>query len=349
MPVGTVGTVKTLTPEELWAAGVELVLGNTYHLLHQPGVTTLEQMGGLARFMGWDGPTLTDSGGFQVFSLSATRKIDDEGVTFQSIYDGRTIRLTPRSVCETEWKIGADIFHALDECPPFPATHKEVEKATTLSVKWAAEFLQAFKSLDELHPGTGKSPFLVVQGGLYEDLRLECIERLSVLSPPGFGIGGVSVGEPAQEMLRVADICCKALPVGKPRHLLGVGTPSDLIGAIGAGVDLFDCVLPTRNGRNGQAFTSRGVINLRLQRWKTVDLPLDDRCPCPACSKFSMAYLHHLTLAGEMLGMRLISMHNITFYQDLVRRAREAIRLDKYTAFSREIMNELESDAMQSE
>jgi len=337
MPVGTAAAVKTLTPDELRAAGVDIVLANTYHLHHQPGEEVVEKGGGLARFMNWNGPTLTDSGGFQVFSLSATRKVEEEGVVFQSVYDGRTIKLTPESVYEIERRIGADIFYALDECPPYPAEHREVERATELSVRWARRFFEAHQKLLDNNGGTGQTPFPVVQGGLFEDLRLRCVEELGELNPAGYGIGGVSVGEPHDEMVRVAQICCDALPDDKPRHLLGVGTPRDLLGAISAGVDFFDCVLPTRNGRNGQAFTSRGVVNLRLARWRLSQEALDPDCACPACTQFSLSYLHHLMMAGEIVGLRLISLHNITYYQRLMRESRSAIERGEFGSWRRGI------------
>ncbi len=342
MPVGTSAAVKTLSPLDLRETGVEMVLGNTYHILHHPGHLTVERQGGLGKFMGWGGPTLTDSGGFQVFSLSSTRKITEQGAIFQSVYDGRTVALTPEEACRIQWSIGADIIYALDECPPYPASREVVSAATSLTVRWAKRFLDTFEELCHSSDDRGKAAFLVVQGGLFGDLREDCCGRIADLDPQGFGIGGVSVGEPPDEMLRVAEICCRALPPSKPRHLLGVGTPKDLIGAIGQGVDLFDCVLPTRNGRNGQAFTSHGKTNVRLARWKEVNLPLDDRCNCYTCRQFSISYLHHLMNAGEMLGMRLMSYHNIAYYQNLLSQAREAIETDKYSLWSHEIEQDWE-------
>ena len=336
MPVGTAAAVKTLSPEDLRKAGVEIVLANTYHIHHQPGEEVVARAGGLARFMSWNGPTLTDSGGFQVFSLSATRKVEEEGVIFQSVYDGRSIKLTPESVYAIERAIGADIIYALDECPPYPAEHREVERATDLSVRWAERFLKEHKRIVDQEGDRGQTPFPVVQGGLFDDLRLHCIESLEALDPIGYGIGGVSVGEPPEEMIRIAGICCEALPDDKPRHLLGVGTPKDLLGAIGVGVDLFDCVLPTRNGRNGQAFTSSGVVNLRLARWKLSQDSLDPKCTCPACREFGISYLHHLMNAGELLGLKLISLHNIAYYQKLMRAAREAIVRGEYRKWRNE-------------
>ncbi len=336
MPVGTSAAVKTLTPHELREVGVEILLGNTYHILHHPGHETVERLGGLSQFMGWGGPTLTDSGGFQVFSLSATRKLTEEGAIFQSVYDGRTISLTPEDACKIQWSIGADIFYALDECPPYPAAKEDVASACALTVRWATRFLSTFITLCEKNGDDGRVPFLVVQGGLFDDLRKECAEQIAELDPPGFGIGGVSVGEPPDEMLRVTEICCNILPPEKPRHLLGVGTPKDLLGAVGKGVDLFDCVLPTRNGRNGQAFTSSGVLNLRLSKWKEMDRSLDDSCRCLTCQSFSKAYLHHLMNSGEMLGMRLLSLHNLAYYQRLLKEARNAILEDNYSSWQKE-------------
>lgn len=337
MPVGTAAAVKTLHPDELRASGVELVLGNTYHILHNPGTETIERLGGLSRFMGWGGPTLTDSGGFQVFSLSATRKLTEEGVVFQSVYDGRTVELTPEEACRIQWSIGADIFYALDECPPYPASEDVVSSAVGITIRWAKRFQRTYNQLADREDNRDKVPFLVVQGGLYDRLRKTCSEEIAALDPPGFGIGGVSVGEPPEEMLHAAQVCCGILPDAKPRHLLGVGTPQDIIEAIGLGVDLFDCVLPTRNGRNGQAFTSTGVINLRLKKWKDINRPLDENCHCSACRQFSVGYLHHLMNTGEILGLRLLSLHNIAYYQSLVSLGRQAIDDQRYDIWKRSV------------
>jgi len=323
LPVGTVASVKGLGPDELRAAGVEMVLGNTYHLHHRPGEELVASMGGLAAFMGWNGPTLTDSGGFQVFSLSETRKIDEAGVAFRSVYDGRLVHLTPERAGDIQRALGADLIYALDECPPYPASRDEVDRATALTTRWAERFLSHLRQTSDKRSQQGLT--VVIQGGLFDDLRVRSLEELALLDPDTFAIGGVSVGEPPQEMYRVAEICCSRLPSDRVRHLLGVGTPEDLLTCIGFGVDLFDCVLPTRNGRNGETFTSSGRIDLRLARFRSDQGPLDPICGCPACRNFSRAYLHHLTTAGELLGMRLLSLHNIAYYEHLMQQAQAAI------------------------
>lgn len=336
MPVGTVAAVKTLSPLDLRNAGAQIMLGNTYHIYHYPGSEVVRNAGGLASFTAWNGPMLTDSGGFQVFSLSDTRKLTEDGVEFKSVYDGRNIRLTPEEVCRIEREIGADIIYVLDECPPYPCSESEVERATRLSLRWAERFLNKFAE-EEINNPTGQSPFVVVQGGVFANLRRMCTEELEKLDPVGYGIGGVSVGEPPAEMARIARLTCDSLPKGKPRHLLGVGTPADLLEGVEAGVDLFDCVIPTRNGRNGQAFTSRGVANLRLKQWVGVDEPLDAECSCEACKIYSMGYLHHLAVTGEMLGMRLLSLHNVTYYESLLMRARQAVTGGDFLAWKRQV------------
>jgi len=335
LPVGTLGAVKTLSPGDLRACGVEMALGNTYHLHHQPGEDIIAGMGGLARFMSWDGPTLTDSGGFQVFSLSDTRQVSEEGVVFSSVYDGADVHFTPESVCRIQRKIGADLIYALDECPPWLATESEVERATMLSVRWARRFFAEFAKLNEVEGDSRQTPVPVIQGGRYRRIRKICIDELASLNPLSYGVGGVSVGEPPEEMIETAALCCELLPPEKPRHLLGVGTPLDILNAIEAGVDLFDCVLPTRNGRNGQVFTSHGVVNLRLARWRGSAEPLDEACSCEACRNFTRGYLHHLTVVGETLGLRLLSLHNVAFYQRLVAYARESLTQGTFTSFKR--------------
>lgn len=336
MPVGTLAAVKTLSPEELKTAGVSILLGNTYHLQQRPGVDIVAQNEGLARFMGWNGPTLTDSGGFQVFSLSATRKVSEEGVEFRSVYDGSLMKLTPEITLGLQKSIGADIVVALDECPPYPSEHDEVDRATELTTRWAERFMTAWRN-DESRERHNQAPFVVVQGGVFEDLRRKSVSQLKDLGSFGFGIGGVSVGEPQTDMLRVAELCCSQLPAEKPRHLLGVGSPQDILGAVAAGVDMFDCVMPTRNGRNGQAFTSRGTVNMRNATHRTDQSPLDEECSCYACTNFTRSYLHHLFETGEILGLRMLSLHNITYYIKLVNSAKKAIKENSYTAWSIEI------------
>lgn len=324
MPVGTLANVKTLSPAELSEAKAHIVLGNTYHLRQHPGVEIVEEAGGLSKFMGWKGPTLTDSGGFQVFSLSNTRKVTEDGVEFRSVYDGSLVNFTPESVLGFQQGIGADIIVALDECPPYPAEFNDVERAVDLTARWAERFITAWKTTRD-NRDRYQAAFLVVQGGVYPELRRRSVAQMAELDPPGFCIGGVSVGEPHEEMYKAATVCCEELPDEKPRHLLGVGTPHDILAGIEAGVDMFDCVMPTRNGRNGQVFTSHGVVNLRNSQWAHDQNHLDDNCSCYACQTFSLSYLHHLAVTGELLGMRLLSLHNITFYLSLVTAARNSI------------------------
>ncbi|MCF7809602.1 tRNA guanosine(34) transglycosylase Tgt [bacterium] len=324
IPVATLGDVKTLTPDNLRDAGSQVVLGNTYHLMQLPGLDVLEACGGLARFMAWDAPTVTDSGGFQVFSLSNTRTLSEEGVSFRSIYDGALLNLTPESACLIQRTIGADFIYALDECPPYPSTHEDAARAVALTSRWAKRFLKTWQD-SENQDNAFQAAVLIVQGGIYDDLRKQSVEELAELNPPAFAIGGLSVGEPQAEMVEITKKCCEWLPDEKSRHLMGVGTPSDLLMCIEAGVDLFDCVMPTRNGRNGQAFTSHGIVNIRNAKHKADQTALDSECNCATCRKFSRAYLHHLFATGELLGMHLLSLHNITYYHYLMRSAREAI------------------------
>ena len=336
MPVGTLANVKTLSPADLSDAHAHIVLGNTYHLRQHPGVDIVSEAGGLSKFMGWAGPTLTDSGGFQVFSLSNTRKVTEEGVEFRSVYDGSLVNFTPETVLGFEQAIGADMIVALDECPPFPAEYNDVERAVELTARWADRFMKAWRQSNS-ERDSYQAAFLVVQGGVYSDLRKRSVEQMATLDPPGFCIGGVSVGEPQEEMIKAASICCDVLPDEKPRHLLGVGTPHDILAGIEAGVDMFDCVMPTRNGRNCQVFTSQGVVNLRNSRWSRDQNSLDEQCTCYTCRTFSLSYLHHLAVTGEILGMRLLSLHNITFYLSLVKAARCAILSSNYNSWRRKI------------
>ena len=338
-PVGTMATVKTLSPSELHNANAKLVLGNTYHLNQHPGVNIIKQAGGLSAFMGWDGPTFTDSGGFQVFSLAPTRKITENGVEFRSVYDGSLINFTPQSVYEIQRDIGADIIVALDECPPYPSTFEEVKRATEQSNRWAVKFMDHWR-VGNTKAEHYQAAYLVIQGGVFEELRLQASDFIASLDPPGFCIGGVSVGEPKEDMLNVVELCCNQLPDEKPRHVLGVGTPRDILDSIEVGADTFDCVMPTRNGRNGQAFTSNGVINLNNSRLKIEFDALDQSCNCYTCKNFSRAYLHHLTMAKEFLGMRLLSLHNITYFIHLVDEARNAIISKDYIEWKSGIIKE---------
>ncbi|MFC2150036.1 tRNA guanosine(34) transglycosylase Tgt [Calditrichota bacterium] len=343
IPVGTLATVKGLEPQDLHMAGASIVLANTYHLMQRPGIEVLEAAGGLGRFMGWDKATLTDSGGFQVFSLADTRKVTDDGVEFRSVYDGNLIHMTPESVYQLQRSIGADIIYALDECPPYPCEHRDVASAVERTTGWADRFLKAWKVGND--NGERQAPVLVIQGGVFEDLRRRSVEELAGLEPAGFAIGGLSVGEPRNAMLEMAQLCSGMLPAEHPRHLMGVGTPEDILNAVGAGIDLFDCVLPTRNGRNGQAFTSSGVQNLRNAQYRQSQLPLDDQCTCYACSNFTVAYLHHLIATGEILGLRLVSLHNIHYYLQLMAGVRKHIQQGDFGNWSIQIREQWRAES----
>jgi queuine tRNA-ribosyltransferase len=327
MPVGTAGTVKGVTPDQLKAAGAEMVLANTYHLLLRPGPATVAALGGLHAMMAWDGPILTDSGGYQVFSLADLRTIDDEGATFRSHIDGSTVRLTPAGAVEAQRLLGADVIMQLDECPPAGATREVVAQAVRRSAAWAALCKAAWEA------GTaGVSPavpcqalFGIQQGGTLADLRAESAARLVELDLPGYAVGGLSVGEGHEAMLGVLETLDGQLPKDRPRYLMGVGEPRDIVAAVLAGIDLFDCVLPTRNGRNAQAFTFRGRLRLRNARWSADRSPLEDLCDCYTCRHFSRGTLRHLFLAREMLAPTLVSIHNLRFFSRFMERIRAAV------------------------
>jgi queuine tRNA-ribosyltransferase len=329
MPVGTLGSVKGLTPQEVEATGARLILNNTYHLWLRPGPERIARLGGAPRFMAWPHAMLTDSGGFQVFSLSELNRIDDDGVTFQSHLDGAPMRLTPEESMRVQGLLGADVAMAFDECPPGDAPRDVVERAMRRTTAWAARCLAA-------PAPEGQARFGITQGGTHRDLRLAHLEEIAALPFDGVALGGFSVGESVETMHALVGELAPRLPEEKPRYLMGVGTPFDLIAAIGAGVDLFDCVLPTRNGRNGQALTWGGRVNLRQARHKDDERPLDARCDCPTCRTYSRAYLHHLVRAKEMLGSRLTTLHNLWLYGTLGRQARAAIRENRYAAWAAE-------------
>jgi len=318
MPVGTRGSVKGLTPRQLREAGSSILLANTYHLALRPGAEVVREIGGLHRFMGWDGPILTDSGGFQVFSLAELREIDDAGVTFRSHLDGATMRLDPARAIEIQEQLGGDIIMALDECPPLPAAGDVCRRAVERTIRWAEACKQA-------HRRTDQALFAIVQGGLDVDLRRRCLDALVELDFPGYAIGGLSVGEPPAEMWSCLQRFVHHLPEDRPRYLMGVGRPIDILRAVAAGVDMFDCVMPTRNGRNSFAFVHDGVLRLRNSKYKTDRGPLDASCDCYTCKYFSRGYLRHLFLADEMLGPILVSLHNIAYYHRFMRRIHEAI------------------------
>jgi queuine tRNA-ribosyltransferase len=329
MPVGTAGTVKAMTAESVRATGARMILGNTYHLMLRPGADRVSSLGGLHRMMDWPGPILTDSGGFQVMSLSGLRKLDEDGVTFRSHVDGSAHRLTPETSIGIQDKLDATVTMALDECTPFPATDAQASESMALSMRWAARSRAAFR------PRPGYGLFGIVQGSTRPDLRLQSVRALVDIGFEGYAIGGLAVGEGQAAMFGVLDYTAPALPAGHPRYLMGVGTPDDLLGAVARGVDMFDCVMPTRAGRTGRAYTSRGVFNLRNARFAADPRPLDPLCPCPLCTRHARAYLHHLFRCEEMLGPMLLTWHNIQYYQDLMRGLRAAIvenRLEAHAA-----------------
>jgi queuine tRNA-ribosyltransferase len=319
MPVGTAGTVKAMTADSVRATGARMVLGNTYHLMLRPGAERIARLGGLHRFMDWHGPILTDSGGFQVMSLSGLRKMDADGVTFQSHVDGSRHRLTPERSVEIQHLLGADVTMCFDECTPFPATHEQAATSMRLSMRWAARSREAFV------PRAGHGLFGIVQGSVFPDLRAESVAALTGIGFEGYAVGGLAVGEGQDAMFTTLECTTPLLPADKPRYLMGVGTPSDLIGAVQRGIDMFDCVMPTRSGRTGRAYTRGGVINIRNARHAEDNRPLDPDCTCPACRSHSRAYLHHLFKANEMLGPMLLTWHNIQYYQDLMAELRAGI------------------------
>jgi queuine tRNA-ribosyltransferase len=326
MPVGTAGTVKAMTADAVRSTGARMVLGNTYHLMLRPGAERVARLGGLHRLMDWQGPILTDSGGFQVMSLSGLRKMDEQGVTFRSHIDGSLHRLTPERSVEIQRLLGADVTMVLDECTPFPATERQAADSMRLSMRWALRCRDAFV------PRDGHGLFGIVQGGTYPELRAESVDALTRIGFDGYAVGGLAVGEGQAAMFAVLDATVPLLPRDRARYLMGVGTPADLVGAVRRGIDMFDCVMPTRSGRTGRAYTRRGVLNMRNARHAEDDAPLDPDCGCPACRRHSRAYLHHLFKAGEMLGPMLLTWHNIQYYQDLMRDLRAAILAGTFEA-----------------
>jgi queuine tRNA-ribosyltransferase len=318
MPVATRAAVKGLTPAQIAETGTQIILANTYHLMLRPGVEAVERLGGLQRLMAWHRPVLTDSGGYQVFSLANLRKIDDDGVEFRSNIDGATLRLSPESSIAAQNRLGADIIMAFDECPPLPADPRPLREAVRRTVLWARRSRGAHRREDQALYG-------IIQGGLDLGLRRECLEQLVELDFDGYALGGLSVGEPREAMWSLLADFVDELPSDRPRYLMGVGTPQDLVEAVAAGVDQFDCVLPTRNGRKGYVFASQGTLRMRNARYRASDAPLDPGCDCYTCRTVSRGYLRHLFTSGEVLGATLVSLHNIHFYQSLMRRMRAAI------------------------
>ncbi|RME85423.1 MAG: tRNA guanosine(34) transglycosylase Tgt [Zetaproteobacteria bacterium] len=327
MPVGTQATVKATTPDELLALGAQMILGNTYHLMLRPGAERIARLGGLHRFMGWPRPILTDSGGFQVFSLGDLRRITEDGVWFRSHIDGASVFLSPEESIRVQKLLGADVVMAFDECTPYPATYEEAASSMRRSMRWAERSRRA------LPPNARQALFGIVQGGVYPDLRAESLDALLSIGFEGIAIGGLSVGEPKEEMWRVLDALAPQLPRALPHYLMGVGTPEDLILAIDRGVDMFDCVMPTRNARNGMLFTDDGPVRIKNARYAEDPRPIMPGCRCYTCRRFSRAYLRHLFVAGEMLAARLNTLHNLHYYCALMTRARRAILAGRWPAF----------------
>jgi len=318
MPVGTYGTVKAMTPEEVRETGSDIILGNTFHLLLRPGTEVIEKHGGLHDFMRWQGPLLTDSGGFQVWSLAKRRKITEQGVTFASPIDGSRIFMGPEESMAVQNSLGSDIVMIFDECTPYPATEQEVCESMERTQRWAERCRRA-------HEGNPSALFGIVQGGMYESQRIRSARGMVDIGFDGYAIGGLSVGEPFDERDRVLDFTIAELPKDRPRYLMGVGRPQDIIAAVAHGIDMFDCVMPTRNARNGHLFTSRGVLKIRNARYEGDTRPLDPDCDCPACRNYSRAYIKHLERCNEILGARLMTMHNLRFYQNLMQGLRDSI------------------------
>ncbi|HSW44161.1 MAG TPA: tRNA guanosine(34) transglycosylase Tgt [Phycisphaerae bacterium] len=329
MPVGTRATVKGLLPWQVRESGSEIILGNTYHLAQRPGAEVIAELGGLHRFMGWDGPILTDSGGYQVFSLAELNTISDAGVTFRSHIDGQYMHLDPVSAIRIQNQLGADIIMAFDQCPPGDADHAAAAKAVDRTVRWAEQ-------CRAVHLRSDQALFGIVQGGIYHDLRESCVRRLMEMDFPGYAVGGLSVGETHEQMVEVLDELVYQMPADRPRYLMGVGMPRDILAAVRAGIDMFDCVLPTRNGRNACAFTASGTLKLRNERYRRQEEPLEAGCPCPACRQFSRAYLRHLFVVREMLGPILVSLHNLWFFQRFMARLRDLIPTGDWATMLRE-------------
>ncbi len=332
MPVGTAATVKAMTPEAVRATGADIILGNTYHLMLRPGAERVARLGGLHKFMNWRRPILTDSGGYQVMSLSDLRKITEEGVTFASHLDGSRHLLTPERSMEIQRLLGSDIVMAFDECPRADQPRDVIARSMEMSMRWAKRSRDAFDAGGE--HAAGAALFGIQQGALDETLRRESADALTAVGFDGYAIGGLAVGEGQEAMFATLDFATGQLPENAPRYLMGVGKPDDLVGAVERGVDMFDCVLPSRSGRNGQAFTWGGPLNLRNARFAEDSGPLDERCPCPACASYSRAYLHHLVKSGEILGAMLMTQHNLTFYQQLMAGMRAAIAEGQFAGFA---------------
>ena len=332
MPVGTYGAVKAMSPQEVRATGAQIVLGNTFHLWLRPGLDVVAKHGGLHRFMGWDGPILTDSGGFQVFSLGALRTISEEGVRFASPINGDKLFLTPEESMRIQQVLDSDIAMVFDECTPYPAAEEEARRSMQLSMRWAARSRKAWKGANAL--------FGIVQGGMYEGLREESLASLQQIGFDGYAVGGLSVGEPEEERARIVAHTVPRLPADRPRYLMGMGTPEDLVAGVLAGIDMFDCVLPTRNARNGWLFTRYGDVKIRNARYRDDMRPLDERCGCYTCRHFTLAYLYHLQKTNEILGARLNTLHNLHYYQELMAELRAAIEENRLSERAKGLLEE---------
>ena len=333
MPVGTYGTVKAMTVEEVKELGAEIILGNTFHLSITPSTPVIAAHGDLHDFMNWHGPILTDSGGFQVFSLGKMRKITEKGVTFRSPKDGSTIFMGPEESMQIQKKLGSDIVMIFDDCTAYPADKNVVDQSMRLSLRWAKRSLSEHQKLNNKN-----ALFGIIQGGMHKDLRLQSAESLIEMGFNGYAIGGLSVGEPKEEMMQVLNYLPEYMPLEKPRYLMGVGTPFDLVEGVAMGVDMFDCVMPTRNARNGYLFTSEGVVKIRNAKYKKDTQPLDPNCSCSTCQNYSRSYLHHLQKTNEILGSRLNTFHNLFFYQDLMKNIREAIKGNTFESFRKNFL-----------
>ncbi len=331
MPVGTQGTVKSMLPEEIKNCGTEIILANTYHLYLRPGYETIKELGGLHRFMNWPDSILTDSGGFQIYSLAALRKIQSDGVTFRSHIDGSKHFLTPQKAIEVQEALGSDIMMCLDECTPYPATLSQTRESLALTVKWAKLCRTAKTNINQ-------ALFGIIQGGTYLDLRKQAVEQTVPLGFDGYALGGVSVGEPKEIMYRIADIITPMLPEEKPRYLMGVGTPEDIVYAVSCGIDMFDCVIPTRCARHGLLFTNSEKIVIKNSRWREDNNPLDETCDCYTCKNYSRAYLRHLFIAGEILAMVLNTIHNVRYYMRLMEKIRTALSKGNFLEFKNEFL-----------
>jgi queuine tRNA-ribosyltransferase len=339
MPVGTRGSVKTTSSEELGSLGAQIILGNTYHLYLRPGPDVIKSQGGLHKFTGWNGSFLTDSGGYQVFSLKALNNVDDDGVSFQSHIDGSRHRFTPTGVVDIEMALGADIIMPLDVCTPYPVEEKQSFSDMNRTIKWAGISQEHFRQ----HTDGGQSLFCIVQGSIYVEQRLSCLEQMVRFDPPGLSIGGLSVGEPKEDRMNVLTVTLPHFPEQLPRYLMGVGTPEDIVEAVELGIDMFDCVMPTRNARNGTLFTRFGKMIIKSARYIEDSRPVDPSCLCPACRGYSRAYIRHLLSVGEILGLRLATLHNLHFYLDMMSQIREAIEQDRYSEFKNKFLSDISS------